>query len=54
MTICASEAKLDQSEAVRVSGANSRPIGPRERIDMAQPQQADCHLFTLQVNNACC
>jgi hypothetical protein len=38
VTRCASEAKPDQSEAFR------------ERIDMAKPQQADCHLFEALVN----
>lgn len=52
MTICASEAQPDQSEAIRMSGVNSNTIGPRERIDMAKPQQADCHLFEARVNNS--
>lgn len=50
MAICASEAKPDQSEAIRERGVNSRTIAPRTRIDMAMPQQADCHLFFIHVN----
>ena len=50
VTICASEATPDQSEAGRVSGVNSKTIDPRARIDMAKPQQADCHFFTAPVN----
>lgn len=32
ITICASEAKPDQSEAMRMSGANSKTIGPERAL----------------------
>ncbi|HEX2583024.1 MAG TPA: DUF4172 domain-containing protein [Chlamydiales bacterium] len=49
----ASEAKPDQSELrSRFDRRRTYPkeIRPRRRIDMAKPQQVDCHWFTVPVN----